>query len=252
MATRSQRGFTLIEILMALAVMSLMLTALYQSMASSFEAKDIVSKLNDRYHEGRQVMGKVARELRMAFLRAEVPEQFREEKPTVLTRFKGQRDELYFASTAHLRLRAGARESDQTEIAYFLGPSPRDTGYRGKTLFRRESRRIDGKPERGGYIWPVVDGVKEFQLEYWDDTKEIAGDAWQRDWDSHENEAEPLLPARVRITLELESPLNPRRPLRFVTQAAPRIRRPINVIDAQVVGRATTSPVNAATLTKKR
>ena len=40
---------------------------------ASFETKDKVSKLNDRYHEGRQVMSRIARELRMAFLRADVP-----------------------------------------------------------------------------------------------------------------------------------------------------------------------------------
>jgi len=249
MVTRSQRGFTLIEVMIALTIMVVMVTALYQAMATSFETKDIVTKMNDRFHEGRQVTGKIARELRMAFLRAEVPEQFREEKPTVLTRFKGERDEIYFASTAHLRLRAGARESDQSEIAYYLGSSRRDSPYRGKTLFRRESRRIDGRPDRGGYIWPVVDGVKEFRLEYWDDTKEIGGDAWQRNWESHENEAEPLLPARVRITLVLESPRGTKG-LRFVTQAAPRIRRPINVIDNQVVGRASV-PSTPSTATRR-
>lgn len=250
MATRSQRGFTLIEVMIALVIMVLMVTALYQAMATSFETKDIVAKMNDRFHEGRQVTSKIARELRMAFLRAEVPEQFREEKPTVLTRFEGSRDEIHFATTAHLRLRAGARESDQSEVAYFLGSSPRDTPYRGKTLFRRESKRIDGRPDRGGYIWPVVDGVKEFRLEYWDDTKEISDDAWQADWDSHENANEPLLPARVRITLELESPRG-KKGLRFVTQAAPRIRRPINVIDSQVAGRAQ-APVDASSLSPTR
>ena len=74
--------------------------------------------------------------------------------------------------------------------------------------------------------WPVVDGVKSFKLEYWDDAKEIGDDAWQRSWDSDDNQ---LLPARVRITLELER-LNTRQVIRFVAQAAPKIRRPIQSI----------------------
>ena len=55
MTPRSQRGFTLIEVMIALTIMVVMVTALYQAMATSFETKDIVSKMNDRFHEGRQV-----------------------------------------------------------------------------------------------------------------------------------------------------------------------------------------------------
>ena len=94
------------------------------------------------------------------------------------------------------------------------------------TLYRRESRRVDHRPDQGGATWPVVDGVKRFKLEYWDDSKEIGDDAWQRSWDSDDND---LLPSRVRITLELER-LETNRVIRFVAQAAPKIRRPIQPI----------------------
>jgi general secretion pathway protein J len=233
---RSQSGFTLVEVMIALALLLGMATAMWTTMATSFETKERVSQVNERYHEGRQVMTRMARELRMAFIRAEVPEEFREEKPAVLTRFKGDSDEIYFASTSHLRIHFGARESDQSEIAYFLGRGDRESGYRGKTLYRRESKRLDGDPEKGGFIWPVLEGVKRLELEYWDDEKEIGDDAWQSDWDSHEDQNSPLLPARVRITIELET-LYGGKPIRFVTQAAPQLRRPVNVIDSQVPGR---------------
>jgi general secretion pathway protein J len=232
---RFNRGFTLVEVMMALGLLLVIGTAVARSMALSFETKDIVTQVNDRYHEGRVILSRMARELRMAFLRAEVPRENREEEPAVITRFIGEENEIYFASTSHTRIYAGTRESDQCEIAYFLGSSRDRNDYRGKTLYRRESRWIDNKPDKGGYVWPVVDGVKTLKIEYWDDEKEIGDDAWQRTWDSHENELEPLLPSRVRITLELEAPEG-RQTFRFVTQAAPRIRRPINVIESQVKG----------------
>ena len=72
----------------------------------------------------------------------------------------------------------------------------------------------------------MVDGVKSFKLEYWDDAKEIGDDAWQRSWDSDDNQ---LLPARVRITLELERTKG-NLSIRFVGQAAPKIRRPVQSI----------------------
>lgn len=222
----SQRAFTLVDVMISVALLAVISVSLFQTMSSSFSAKKHVSQLNDRYHEGRQVIRRITRELRMSFLRAQPPEETQEEKPAVITRFLGEEDEIYFSNTAHVRLREEGRESDQSEVAYFLRQPPYDTKYRSPTLYRRESRRVDDRPDRGGTIWPVVDGVKTFKLEYWDDAKEIGDDAWQRSWDSDDNQ---LLPARVRVTLELER-ADSRQVIRFVAQAAPKIRRPVQSI----------------------
>lgn len=229
-------GFTLVEVMIALTLLALVSTALVRAFTYSFETKRRVTAINERYHEGRQTMVRIARELRMAFLRAEVPEELREEDPMMITRFEGREDQLHFTTTAHLRIHVGAKESDQSEVAYFLDRSnDRDSPYRGRTLFRRESKRVDNQPERGGHIWPVIDGVKEFKLEYWDDKGGLGDDQWRRDWNSHDDPKEPLLPARVRITLELESPDEGGPPIRFVTQAAPQLRRPIQTIEERRV-----------------
>lgn len=230
------RGFTLLEMLVALAILASIGALLYRSLSTSFRAKAWVGEVNDRYHEGRQVMHRITSELRMAFLRFEVPEQLREENPAVLTRFEGSEEKINFATTAHLRLVANAKESDQSEIGYFLKNSSRDSKYRGKTLFRRESKRVDDRYDKGGTIWPVVDGVKEFKLEYWDETKAIGDDAWQSDWDT-QSEDQDLLPSRIRITLVLDSG-DERPDIRFVAQAAPRLRRPISTVDTFVPQRA--------------
>lgn len=231
MRRQPQRGFTLIEVLLAVSLLLGVATAVYTSMATSFETKKMVSQLNDRHHEARQVIGRMAKELRQAFLRAELNQALREEGPTMVTRFLGQDDELYFQTTAHLRLQAGSRESDQCEVQYFLRRANRDTPFKdGQTLYRRESKRLDDDPEKGGSVWPVLDGVKELKFEYWDDAKEIGDDAWQADWDSNDNNT---LPARIRITLVLASERENGKDVRFVTQAAPRLRRPINPLDAR-------------------
>lgn len=211
--------------MIALGLLAVVSSALIASFTYSFETKRNVTAVNERYHEGRQVMTRMARELRMAFIRPEVPEELRQEDPVMLTRFEGREDQIHFASTAHVRIHAGAKETDQTEVAYYLGRSNRDSGYDGRTLYRRESKRVDNRPERGGYIWPVVHGVKTFRIEYWDDG--LGDDNWRKSWNSHDDPKEPLLPARVRITLELESPIEGGPPIRFMTQAGPRIRRPI-------------------------
>jgi general secretion pathway protein J len=223
---RRQKAFSLIEVLISMALLGALTVTIWQSMSASFGAKDAIEKLNERYHEGRQVIRRMTRELRMAFLRAQPPEEMQEEDPAVVTQFIGEEDEINFPTTAHIRLRAETKESDQAEIEYFLKKPDYDVPYRGKTLFRRESRRVDHKPEKGGITWPVLDGVKEFKLEYWDDSKEIGDDAWQDSWDSDDKK---MLPSRIRITLELERGQG-LPPIRFVAQSAPRIRRPIQPI----------------------
>ena len=219
-------GFTLVEVLLAVGILALISVSIFQSMSLSIQAKKNVTALNERYHEGRQVMRRITRELRMAFLRAQPPEEMTEESPAVITRMEGEENEIYFPTTAHIRTRAEGKESDQSEIHYFLKPPDYNTPYRSPTLFRRESRRVDHRPDRGGQTWPVIDGVKKFTLEYWDDQKEIGDDAWQRSWDSDDNQ---LLPSRIRITLELER-LDSRRTILFSGQSAPQIRRPIQSI----------------------
>ena len=229
---RSRAGFTLIEVLIAVALLLTVATSLWGGMSLSIRTAQRVGDVNDRYHEGRQVMNRMARELRMAYLRADVPEFYREEDPKSFTQFVGTEDEIYFPTTAHLRIRAGSYEADTAEVHYFLKPDS-TSFYKGQTLFRRESTRVDNKPDQGGTVWPVIQGVKTFKLEYWEDSKEIGDDAWQRDWDSTE---ESLLPRRVRVTLELEAPDGVGKPIRFQTQAAPRIRRPVNAVSIQVGG----------------
>lgn len=225
-------GFTLIEVLVAVALLVTVASALWGGMSLSVRTAQRVSDVNDRYHEGRQIINRMAAELRMAYLRADVPEFYREEDPKSFTQMVGSEDEIYFATTAHLRIRADSYESDTAEVHYFL-KNDSSSFYKGQTLFRRESTRVDNHPDKGGTVWPVVQGVKTFKLEYWDETKEIGDDAWQRDWDS--NDAS-LLPRRVRITLELEAPDGIGKPIRFQTQAGPRIRRPVNAVSIQVGG----------------
>ena len=232
MKTRRRQGFTLIEVLVAISILVVVAAVLYRSMALTYQTKARVTEINDRYHEGRQVMERITRELRMSFLHAAPAVGELEEEPSFKTVFKGEDEELYFAATAHLRMRAESRESDQAEFHYFLKSPEHKSTYRGKTLYRRESGRIDSKPDRGGGTWPMIDGVKEFKFEYWDEKKEIAEDAWKRTWDSEKDEKD-LLPARVRITLVLD--MGEDRPgLQFVSQAAPKLRKPISMEDALV------------------
>jgi general secretion pathway protein J len=235
------RGFTLVEVITALAILAIMSVLVWQTMAISFRTKSRVTEIADRYHEGRQVISRMVREMRMAYLSGFINELELEERPPVVTRFLGNEDELYFATTSHLRLHANARESDQSEVHYFLERGELRGEYRGKTLMRRESARVDDRPDRGGAVWPVVEGVKELKFEYWDSDSEIADDAWRRDWDSQDELSGGELPARVRITLVLEGP-GGGKDIRFVAQAKPKVRKPLDLSNQPAVPVGSANP----------
>ena len=116
MSKSSSIRFTLVEVMITLTILVIIGASVSQTMVTSYETKRIVTEQNGRYHEGRQVLTRMAREMRMAFLRAEVPRDKREEEPAVITRFKGTTDELYFASTAHVPRRGPGERSQKSPL----------------------------------------------------------------------------------------------------------------------------------------
>ncbi|MCA9563777.1 MAG: hypothetical protein KC561_09825, partial [Myxococcales bacterium] len=88
---------------------------------------------------------------------------------------------------------------------------------------------IDGDPEEGGTVFTLLEGVKDIEFEYWRPDREIAGDAWEPQWDTRDNGVSSL-PSRVRITVELENPLGGREDWRYVIEAQVHLRQPIGFV----------------------
>ena len=82
-----ERGFTLVEVMISVGLLAVVSVSLFLTMSRSFKVKENMTVLSERYHEGRQVMRRITRELRMAFLRAQPPEEVQEEEPAMITRF---------------------------------------------------------------------------------------------------------------------------------------------------------------------
>ena len=121
-----------------------------QALTTSFEIKDSVTSINERHHEARQTLSRMSREIRMAFIRAEVPEQFREEKPAVMTRFLEKKMSL-FLPQHHIKDPSESTGVDQCEIAIFSRMTP-IAPTEARHSYRRESTIIDNRPKHGGYI----------------------------------------------------------------------------------------------------
>jgi general secretion pathway protein J len=183
-------GFALIEILIAAGLMGLMGMVLMTTLSSSIDAKEDVEEVSDRYHQVRQAMSRMVRELSMAYLSAHVNNT----EIIVQTGFRGENDLVHFTALGHVVRREGAKEGGSHELSYFVGPDDR-TGK--EALLRREDSIPDEEFDEGGREQVLCPDVIDLTFEYWDTTTED----WKDKWDSTESATLDRLPPRIRITL---------------------------------------------------
>jgi len=134
-----QRGFTLLEMMIALAIVAMMMFITWSVTAQIGGDKKAIAKIADRNHELRVAMTRMVHDISMAYLSQNETADVLEPR----TIFKGGRGGdalLRFSSFAHQVMWADANESEQTMISYFTAPDPFEHGT--TNLLRRETRRM--------------------------------------------------------------------------------------------------------------
>ena len=198
-----RRGFTLLEIMLAVAVLSLVGTMIYSGFAQTALNKARIEQDVDHSRVIHMTLERMARELTMAFVSTHVNPSLdlRVVETAFIGKDNGKDDRIDFTSFSHRRLYRNARESDQNEISYFVTEHPDDPGV--LVLARREQNRIDEDPRRGGKSQILVENIEEFNVEYFDP---LLSD-WVQTWNTEDMLAQPnRLPTQVRIRLSVKDP----------------------------------------------
>jgi general secretion pathway protein J len=207
---------TLIEVMVAMTIIAIVSTLLYTGFTQTANNKKRIESEMDRHHEVRMGLERIARELSMAFVSAQVNPNagLQVVKTAFVGKEVGGGSRLDFTSFAHQRLYRDAHESDQCELAYFVTDDPDD---RGKdALARREQSRIDDDPLEGGKAQVLIHDVESFELEYLDP---LSGQ-WLSSWDTTQAAMQPnRLPSQVRIILTVPSLREHGPSLKFATRA---------------------------------
>jgi general secretion pathway protein J len=157
------RGFTLVEVLIAVAITAAMAAMTIGSFSQVDRAGEVARLQNDRYAGARVALSRLRRELSMAFISNFYDGTRYRDRPTL---FVGREDEVLFTTFAHVRLYRDAKESDQAVVEYTLDADPEHQGE--EALFRRSKPRIDDEPDRGGRRDLVADHVRSLRFQYWD------------------------------------------------------------------------------------
>ena len=143
----SHRGFTLMEVMIAVAVLGMIGAITYKAFDGAYDLKSRVEKAEDRDQAVRGALNRIAREVSMTFLSEHYDHKRYRERPTFF-RLKDGRGEadLIITSFAHERLSIDAKESDEAVFEYKLD---RDEDG-NNSIFRRVKPILDEDWERGG------------------------------------------------------------------------------------------------------
>ena len=174
---RARRGFTIVELILAGVIASLVIGVLTMSMSQIIKSKSISKERLDAFVRAdvalknlRRDMISILRRDDLFFTRLKI-----EDDSIQTPRGEFNRDEILLFNH---RLRASR------EIDYNGEGVEYETAYRvddddwGPVLWQRRDALPDQYPTAGGIVTPISEGVVELSVEAWD------GEQWLEDWDS--------------------------------------------------------------------
>jgi len=219
-STGSGRGFTLIEVLVALSVMSMIAISIWAATSQTTRTRAIVQEAHDKHHQVRVAFEMLTRDFSSAFLSLNRALTEPSHDTVFIGEDHGEEDRVDFAAFSHERRYFDVNESDQCEVGYFLAPDKDDPEI--TNLVRRESPVLDLEPLEGGQMLVLVQDVVEFDLQYYD----MVMAEWQDTWDTTEATGDgSVLPMQVRIRLVVRDRLGDT--VAYATQLPIPMRTPI-------------------------
>jgi general secretion pathway protein J len=184
MAATARRGFTLIEVLVALTLLALVITLVQGTYSGALRSKERIGKDTERVHLASVVLYRMVRELSMAYESA----GRRQATGLVVTTDPDGTSSLSF--TTRIPPIGGRSAGGDAEVGYSLGEVDQ-----GVELLRRETTRVDGDLLEGGEPRTLVAGLSAFRVRCYD------GEEWREDWDSRDRADLPHLPLAVSLEL---------------------------------------------------
>lgn len=177
---KKNSGFTLIEVLLALALSALLLTTVYWTYFSINRSIDAATEGHEAMETGRSLIELLKRDIRgisaVKFPLVAANEEIQGQKAGTID----------FATTAHL----GPEIHQISRVGYALIQDPDGK----RILIRRQTRNLRDEVVDFEMISQLSEIVNSFSLDFYD------GADWVDNWDS---KAKGALPKQVRITLDI-------------------------------------------------
>lgn len=211
------RGFTLIEVLVAIALLAIIALLTWQASGTALVSKERFEAKDELFQGATLALSQMSRDLQGAILYSKIDFLGRSgsgeqrTKSIFLGHDQGDQDKVTFHGITHIRYLKDSKESDQAEISYYLEPDREEPSL--WVLKKRESSPPDERPEEGGNEAPLLEGVLELNFRYFDPVKGEFLDQW----DSSGMDQLNRLPRAVEIVLVLREPDTEEGKFKFAT-----------------------------------
>jgi prepilin-type N-terminal cleavage/methylation domain-containing protein len=198
-----QAGLTLLEVMLAVAILAVMMTLAWKTIANTSDTKKVFEAYEERNHELRMALGQIVHDLEHAYLSSNEDRNAAHPRTMFIAKSSMRMPEIRFSTLDHRVLWADANESEQTVISYVPHDDPDHPG--ATDWIRREQRRMSNEPPESepADFDVLVHNISAVKLEFWN----WKNNEWQDSWDTTQADGQKgWLPSRVRITLTVKGP----------------------------------------------
>ena len=181
------QGFTLIELMIAIIIFSIMATMAYSGLNSVLKSHDLLNKQQENFNQLNQIINQFQKEIRQI-----VPRPVHDKYSTLIPALKLETsNEIIFSFTrAGIPNPSGLQKNSLQRIDYLFS---------GKTLKKRTWLTID-RNNSADYSEEIIStNLNKFKID-------ILGfnNAWYQQWPTNNNDPIDLLPKAIRINLTLQ------------------------------------------------
>jgi prepilin-type N-terminal cleavage/methylation domain-containing protein len=202
MMRRSQAGLTLIEVMIASAVMVMMMTLAWRTISNTSEARRSSGRYQERHHELRIALGRVVADFEGAYISKNEDTNATNPRTMFIAKSGSKIPEIRFSTLNHRVLWADANESEQTVISYRAVDARDRPGE--VDWVRAERRRPSNQPpeEEPAEYDVLARNIHKVELEFWN----WKNFEWIDTWDTTQSDGQKgWLPSRVRITVTIKN-----------------------------------------------
>lgn len=187
MNRKKSNGFTLLEVLIASAILTVILTMAYTILITTLNSRKYIDDRAQIERIGNRLLDFIGRDIQGAYMYQVQDDKY------FFARKKGKNTEIDFISnTDSILLAPGGGHSDLCEVGYLLRANKGSDVFR---IIRREDFFVDDDPYNGGTGIKLYDNITSFRLKFYDGTRAIS------EWDSKKQKK---LPRAVEIQLGIK------------------------------------------------
>jgi general secretion pathway protein J len=212
-------GFTLLEIILALFIFTIVLSLIYTSYTGTFRIVDETEYQADIYRMARIAIERIYEDLESVYAPQDAKPSELDEEDGQFGKFEGNEaeidgnraDRLSFTSRAHLVFSEEDQPAGTAVIEYLVEENDSDDEG-ALLLFRKDTPGVGETPDEESRGLVLCEQLQSVSFTYYD----AEGEAHEN-WDSTSEEFENMVPNMVSVLLEFVNKADPEAPFKFLT-----------------------------------